>query len=152
MVVLHIVVIIIGLSFITYRIYTNSFYARYNKQMESILTYAQSHIDDDDMSECARTYIESEKYRETQAFFDNFVDNYTDLHYLYIVKIFFLEILHFLVVLYFLYLILNPKNLLGQFLGHIYLNNQKYIPAAHASIALRRNWPDLRKLLTCALI
>ena len=86
-VVLHIVVLIIGLSFITYRIYTNSFYARYNKQMESILTYAQSHIDDDDMSECARTYIESEKYRETQAFFDNFVDNYTDLHYLYIVKI-----------------------------------------------------------------
>lgn len=87
MVLMHIVLIVIGLSFATYRIYTKSFYARYSKQMESILSYVEPHIDNDDMSECARTYIESEKYKETQEFFDDFVDHYPDLHYLYIVKI-----------------------------------------------------------------
>lgn len=76
-----------GLSFVTYRIYTKSFYNRYKTQMESILTYVQQYIDDDDMSECARTYVESPKYKETREIFDNFVDHYSDIHYLYIVKV-----------------------------------------------------------------
>ena len=75
------------ISFVTYRIYTKSFYERYRAQMESIVTYVQQYIDDDDMSRCADTYVESEKYKETQARFDDFVDNYSDLHYLYMVKV-----------------------------------------------------------------
>ncbi|MCR4807845.1 MAG: GGDEF domain-containing protein [Lachnospiraceae bacterium] len=78
---------ILTISFVTYGIYTRSFYDRYRAQMESIVTYSQQFIDDDDMSECADTFVETEKYKETREFFDNFVDNYSDLHYLYIVKV-----------------------------------------------------------------
>ena len=75
------------ISFVTYRIYTKSFYERYRAQMESIVTYVQQFIDNDDMSRCADTYVESEKYRETQERFDNFADNYSDFHYLYMIKV-----------------------------------------------------------------
>lgn len=86
MVFLHILVICIGISFVTYGIYSKSFYARYRAQMASILTYVEKHIDNDDMSKCAASYTESPKHKVTQAFFDDFVDNYTDLHYLYIIR------------------------------------------------------------------
>ncbi|MBR4718925.1 MAG: diguanylate cyclase [Lachnospiraceae bacterium] len=86
-VVLNVILMILVISFVTYRIYTKSFYERYRIQMESIVTYVQQYIDDDDMSECADTYVESAKYKETRQFFDDFVDHYTDLHYLYIVKV-----------------------------------------------------------------
>ena len=43
-------------SFVTYRIYTRSFYERYRTQMESIVNFVQRYIDDDDMSRCADTY------------------------------------------------------------------------------------------------
>ncbi|MCR5000305.1 MAG: GGDEF domain-containing protein [Lachnospiraceae bacterium] len=82
-----VLVMILITSFVTYRTYTRSFYERYRTQMESIVTYAQQYIDDDDMSKCADTYTESAKYKETQARFDNFVDHYSDLHFLYIIKI-----------------------------------------------------------------
>ncbi|MBE6069844.1 MAG: hypothetical protein E7211_19450, partial [Clostridium lundense] len=74
------------LSVATYRIFSDSMYSRYQEQMKSILDYAQSFIDGEDMAECAKTYVESEQYRATQAAFDNFVDHYKDLHYLYILK------------------------------------------------------------------
>lgn len=48
------------LSFATWKIYTNTMYERYQKQMVSILDYVGSHIDADDMAECARIYEESE--------------------------------------------------------------------------------------------
>ncbi len=86
-VLIHILVMCIGLSYVTYRIYNKSFYGRYRAQMLSILNYVQGHIDVDDMSECARTYVESAKYKETQEFFDDFVDNYNDFHYMYILKV-----------------------------------------------------------------
>ena len=86
-ILIYAVLMCVGLSFITYRVYTTSFYNRYKTQMESILTYVQQYIDDDDMSECASTYVESPKYKETREHFDNFIDNYGDIHYLYIVKV-----------------------------------------------------------------
>ena len=86
-VICNILLMILIISFVTYRIYTKSFYERYKTQMESIVTYAQQYIDDDDMSRCADTFVESEKYKKTQEQFDNFVDNYADLHYLYIAKV-----------------------------------------------------------------
>lgn len=77
----------IVISFATYKIFTNSMYDRYQKQLKSIVDYAESHIDVDDMSECSRTYVESEKYKEFQAFFDNMIDHYEDVHYLYIMQV-----------------------------------------------------------------
>ena len=74
------------LSLSAYFVMTASMYDRYNHQMESILSYIQSYIDDDDMAECAKTFTESEKYNETREVFDRFIDNYTDIHYLYILR------------------------------------------------------------------
>ncbi len=75
-----------ALAAATYRMYTTALYERYQKQMKSIVSYIESQIDHDDMSRCAETYVETEKYRETHALFDSFVDYYDDLHYLYILK------------------------------------------------------------------
>jgi len=74
------------LSVATYRLFSNAMYRRYQEQMTSIMDYAQTFIDNEDMAVCAKTYVETDKYRETQAAFDNFVDHYSDLHYLYIMK------------------------------------------------------------------
>ena len=74
------------LSYATYRIYTKSMYDRYRKQMASIVDYVEAHIDKDDMAECARTYEESDTYREFQAFFDDLIDHYSDVHYLYVMQ------------------------------------------------------------------
>ena len=75
------------LSLATYELYTKAMYERYEKQLASILNYVEAHIDKDDMAECARTYVESEKYKEFQAFFDEFYDYYEDVHYLYIMQV-----------------------------------------------------------------
>ncbi|MBP5280758.1 MAG: GGDEF domain-containing protein [Erysipelotrichaceae bacterium] len=75
------------LSFVTYRVYTSALYERYQKQLTSIVDYVEVHIDKDDMGVCARTYVESEKYKEFQAFFDEMIDNYSDVHYLYIIQV-----------------------------------------------------------------
>lgn len=74
-------------SVVTYRLYTTSMYDRYQKQLASIVTYIEGHIDHDDMTECAETFVESEKYRQFQEFFDNYYDLYADVHYLYIMKV-----------------------------------------------------------------
>ena len=83
-------------------VYRTSMYARYEKQMESILNYVEAHIDHDDMAECARTFVKSEKYEQFQQFLDTFIDNYADnaflsnpesdlkykdVHYIYIMKV-----------------------------------------------------------------
>ena len=70
----------------TYRIYKNTMYARYREEMISIVNYIESFIDHDDMSRCAETYTPSEKHAKVQELFDNFVDYYNDVHYLYILR------------------------------------------------------------------
>ena len=75
------------LSLVTYRIYTKTMYDRYQKQMASIVDYAEAHLDKDDMAECARTYVESDKYKVYQAFLDDLIDHYSDMHYIYIMQI-----------------------------------------------------------------
>ena len=83
---IFIVILTIALSLSAYMVMTASMYDRYNHQMDSILSYIQSYIDDDDMAECAKTFTESEKYKETREVFDRFIDNYSDIHYLYILR------------------------------------------------------------------
>lgn len=70
----------------TYRIYKNTMYARYREEMVSIVNYIESYIDHDDMSQCAETYTPSEKHAQMQVLFDNFVDHYNAVHYLYILR------------------------------------------------------------------
>lgn len=74
------------LSCVTYRVSTSAMLERYQRQMTSVLDYIERHIDHEDMSRCAATYVESERYREFQAFFDEFIDHYGDVRDLYILK------------------------------------------------------------------
>lgn len=71
----------------TYRIFKTTMYDRYQKQLESIVSYVQAHVDNDDMAECARTYVESETYKAFQAFLDDMIDHYTDVHYIYLMQV-----------------------------------------------------------------
>lgn len=59
-------------------------FERYQKELRSVLDNMELYIDVDDMSECHRTGTESEQYRTCQKLFDNFIDTFTDIHYLYI--------------------------------------------------------------------
>ena len=92
----------IAISAVTILVFRTSIYARYEKQMESILNYVEAHIDHDDMSQCAETFVKSEKYEAFQAFLDTFIDTYADnaflsdperdlkykdVHYIYIMKV-----------------------------------------------------------------
>ena len=62
------------LSVVSYRIYTATMYNRYREEMQSIVNYLESCIDPDDMSLCAQTFEESEKYKENRILFDHFID------------------------------------------------------------------------------
>ncbi|MBR0408415.1 MAG: diguanylate cyclase [Clostridia bacterium] len=99
---LFILLLGIVISAATFIVFRTSIYARYEKQMESILNYVEAHIDHDDMSECAKTFVKTEKYEEFQAFLDSFIDTYADnafindpesdlkykdVHYIYIMKV-----------------------------------------------------------------
>ena len=86
MAVSFIAILTAALSFVTYHLYTEAMYDRFRKQLDSIVSFAESYIDDDDMSECVRTLQESDKYLEIQALFDNIVDTYKDIHYIYILN------------------------------------------------------------------
>ncbi len=83
---MFIAVLVAVLSGVSYVLYTRSMYRMYQDQMTGIVNYLESTIDHDDMAECARTWTESERYKESRELFDNFIDTYTNIHYLYIVK------------------------------------------------------------------
>ena len=85
--IVFIVMLCLVLSYITYSIFTTAMYDRYQKQMTSLVDYIGHHIDNDDLSECARTNVESDKYIELQTFLDEMVDYYEDLHYVYAMKV-----------------------------------------------------------------
>ena len=76
------------LGLVVYRLYTRTMFQKYERQMTSVLDYVESRLDKDDMSVCAETLVESEKYRQFQSFFDDFIDHYDDVHYLYIVRVY----------------------------------------------------------------
>ena len=52
-------VIVLGvvISAATILLFRTNLYARYEKQMESILNYVEAHIDHDDMARCADTFV-----------------------------------------------------------------------------------------------
>ena len=72
------------LSVLAYRTFTRSLYKSYNDRMIDIIEYVRSHIDDDDLAECVRTYVDSEKFKALGSFMDGIMEDF-DIHYLYIV-------------------------------------------------------------------
>ncbi len=82
---LFIVFLSIVLSLVALNRYTEAMYRRYEKEMTNVINYIESHVDNDDLANCAKTLKKSEKYNELQKFMDDFVDHY-DVHYLYILK------------------------------------------------------------------
>ena len=74
-------IVLIGAQYFTIR---RSLYHQYESRIDSILNYAESRIDTDDLAECIRTGNESEKFKETQHSLDE-IKEYTEVHYLYII-------------------------------------------------------------------
>lgn len=64
-------------------VYRNYVYDDYRGYTEDILNYIMSRIDGDDLKVCIETGVESEKYKETLRFMDDFMDHYDDIHFLY---------------------------------------------------------------------
>ncbi len=75
------------LSLTTYSVYTSAMNNRYKKEMTSIADYMQSKINNEDMAICARTYVESEAYKEYQVFLNDLADSYSDVNNIYIMQI-----------------------------------------------------------------
>ena len=74
-------------SILLYLVYTRNMFKRYEMQLLSMFNYVERHIDHDDLSKCADTFQKSEKYEELQLFLNDLVDGYTDVHYVYIMKV-----------------------------------------------------------------
>ena len=60
-------------------------YRDYDFYLKDMLHYVDSMIDKDDMTECMKTGVESEKYQELQVFLDNFKDRHS-IAWLYVIK------------------------------------------------------------------
>lgn len=60
-------------------------YQRYEFYITDMLEYVSSMLDTDDLAECMRTGVKSEKFAEEQAFLDNFKDHHS-IAYIYVIK------------------------------------------------------------------
>jgi len=61
-------------------------YQSFEFYIRDVLNYTASAIDTDDLAECIRTGVESEKYRELQRFMDQ-IKEHINLHFLYVICI-----------------------------------------------------------------
>ena len=74
-------IVLIGAQYFTIR---RSLYHLYESRLSSILNYAESQIDADDLAECIRTGNETEQFRNTQRGLDE-IKEQTGVHYLYVI-------------------------------------------------------------------
>ena len=77
-------ILCVALRVLNYFSYRTMLFDQYNDHMRNLLNNTMYAIDVDDLAECIRTGVESEKYHELQHELDIRKDN-TDLHYLYII-------------------------------------------------------------------
>ena len=79
------VLLCIVMSIANYMMYKSYVYDDYQDYIRDILNYTLNHIDGDDLRVCIDTVTESETYKETQLFMDNYMEHIEDIHYLYAV-------------------------------------------------------------------
>ena len=72
------------LSLTQYMHYRRMLYKRYEYYIENVLKYASAGIDKDDLAECMRTGVESEKFRALQTYLDGIRESF-DMHFLYVI-------------------------------------------------------------------
>ena len=80
--ILFTAVLCLALSVSNYFIERNALFQRYRSYITDILTYAENHIDHEDMKRCSETLEESETYKETLLFMDDIMNDFS-IHYLY---------------------------------------------------------------------
>jgi len=78
-------VLCIIISCVNYAAFYRSLYERNNIYLTDIIRYVESHIDKDDLAQCAKSGQASEKYQELQTFLDSVVDTFSNISYLYII-------------------------------------------------------------------
>lgn len=83
--VLFILLLCAVLSVAHYQGYRRTLYSLYEARIADILRYIEADIDTDDLAECIRTGVESEKYHALQRLLDSFKER-TDIHYIYIIE------------------------------------------------------------------
>lgn len=83
--VLFILLLCAVLSVAHYQGYRRTLYSQYEARIADILRYIEADIDTDDLAECIRTGVESEKYHALQRLLDSFKER-TDIHYIYIIE------------------------------------------------------------------
>ena len=69
---------------LSYFRFSKRLYLDYDSRLENVVDYVERHTDADDLRECIRTGVTSEKFDELQQFLNGMVDDF-DLMYLYIV-------------------------------------------------------------------
>ena len=74
-------IVLIGAQYFTIR---RSLYRQYESRLVSILNYAESRIDADDLAECIRTGNESEQFGNAQKSLDG-IKEQTGVHFLYVI-------------------------------------------------------------------
>ena len=72
-------------SFVDYAAFHKGLYERNDVYLTDLLHFIDRNIDKDDLAECSRTLVQSEKYNILQTFLDSIVDSY-DVDYVYILK------------------------------------------------------------------
>ena len=73
------------LSVANLTLHRNFVYQDYQVYIQDIINYTMIGIDGDDLKTCIETKTETEKYKETLLFMDKIIDNYHDIHYLYVI-------------------------------------------------------------------
>ncbi len=77
-------VLCVVLTLLNYFSYKVMLFERYESHLKNIITNTESKIDTDDLAECIRTGVKSEKYKQLQKDMDQCKDS-TDLEFLYII-------------------------------------------------------------------
>ncbi|MBO4383953.1 MAG: diguanylate cyclase [Clostridia bacterium] len=82
--VIFIIVLCIVLSLVVSFTFGKMRHKHYERFIKNVLEYAAAGIDADDLEECIRTGVESEKYRELQTFLDGIKES-MELDFIYII-------------------------------------------------------------------
>ncbi|MBQ7671208.1 MAG: PAS domain-containing protein [Clostridia bacterium] len=74
-------ILFLGVSYYTF---SRTLYRNFNDKLDTVITYVENQADPDDLANCVKTGVKSEKYLQYQKFLNTIVDDLR-LDYLYIV-------------------------------------------------------------------